>query len=107
MREVQLRGIISQRIKEKSKELLGYEISQEELRLFNHLVYVLCNSQRLEYRKVNPDLEDLKTYRQRGWITAGITQGKGRIMVGEKLRVTKDFWNAMNEIVWLGYVDLG
>ena len=33
-------------------------------------------------------------WRKKGWIEGGV----------EGLRITKEFWDAINEILWLGYV---
>ena len=51
--------------------------------------------------------EILASYVEKGFITGGVTP-KGRPMrsQGETLSVTKEFWNNMLEIIWIGYVDL-
>src|SRR5680860_988453 len=103
--EKQNRGQLTQRIKQKSKELLGYEITQKELRLFAYIQYKLANEQMLKPEHLA--MEDkvlLAVYSQKDWILSGVTNGKGRPKMGEKLSVSKEFWNAMCEIIWLGYV---
>ena len=106
--EVQKRGMLTPRIKQRSLELLGYEISRTELRLLPYIQYTLVNNQRIKPEHVNDDdREILAAYVEKGFITGGVTP-KGRPMrsKGETLSVTKEFWSNMLEIIWLGYVDL-
>ena len=49
----QKRGQLTDRIKKKSKELLGYEVSQEELRLMAYAQYQMVNEQRIDPNKIN------------------------------------------------------
>ncbi|KKL85300.1 hypothetical protein LCGC14_1956070 [marine sediment metagenome] len=95
--EAQRRGRLTERIKEKSKELLGYEIDKVELRLMAHIQYVMVNSQKLDPNKINVEeraiLRRLKT-------SGHIEGGAGG------LRITKEFWDILCEIIFLGYVDL-
>lgn len=94
---LQKRGKLTERIKAKSKELLGYEISVRELRLMPYVLTCMMNDQRIDPRKVSGEERDiLATWRQKGWIEGG----------AGGLGVTIDFWNAICEIVRLGYVDL-
>lgn len=93
----QLRGQLTSRIKEKSKELFGYEISQVELRLIPYLQYVMINSQKLDINKISPEERKIiSKWRAAGYIDGGASG----------MRITKEFWNIMNEILFLGYVDL-
>jgi|GEM_PF-968150 len=103
----QRRGILTQRIIEKSNELLGYSINQKELRLMAYVQYQLINSQKLKREHINSEEQAiLKKWRSKGYILTGVTKEKGRPMNSEKISVTKSFYNAMNAILWLGYVDL-
>lgn len=95
--EKQGRGRLTERIKEKSKELLGYEISQEELRLMPYIQSVMANNQKIDPSKVNQPERII----MRKWIEAGHMEGG---MTG--LGITKEFWDILCEIVFLGYVDL-
>jgi hypothetical protein len=91
-----MRGRITEEIKQKSKELLGYEISQQELRLMPYIQYVMTNQQMIDPNKIS--LEErivLSAWRERGFIEGGASG----------LSITKEFWNALCEILWLGYVD--
>lgn len=107
--ETQKRGQLTERIKKRSVELFGYEMSQVEVRLLPYIQYTLVNSQRLNPEHLNEEERKiLAGFVHKGWITDGVTPEKGRPMRSEgvRLRVTKEFWNAMHEIIWLGYVDL-
>ena len=93
----QKRGVLTNRIKAKSKKLLGYEITQIELRLMVYAQYVMCNEQRIDPRKCNQDdREILSKWRKKKFIEGGASG----------LAMTKKFWDAVCEIIFLGYVDL-
>lgn len=93
----QTRGRLTTRIKEKSKELLGYEINQKELRFMPYIQYVMVNEQRIDPRKVDSEEKQiLSKWREAGHIEGG----------AGGLRITKDFWDIICEIICLGYVDL-
>ncbi len=104
----QLRGQLTDRIKEKSKSLFGYEISQMELKLIPYLVYTLSNNQQLSRQLIRvEEIEILSKWKKKGYILDGVTDcGRPKISEGERLKVTKEFWDIMNEIIYLGYVDL-
>ena len=95
----QKRGQLTGRIKEKSKELLGYEIAVKELRLMAYAQYCSVNDQRMERGHISDgDREIITAWKEKGFITGGVgSQG---------FKVSKDFWDAMCEILFLGYVDL-
>lgn len=93
----QLRGSLTKRIKIKSKELLGYEITQIELRLMPYVLTVMMNEQKIQIRHCNQDdREILSKWRKAGHIEGGASG----------LQITEEFWNIICEIVRLGYVDL-
>ena len=93
----QKRGMITIRILKKSKEVLGYEINQEELRLMAYLQYQMMNEQRFDPNKISPvERIILSKWREAEHITGGAS---GRI-------ITKEFWDAINQILFLGYVDI-
>ncbi len=97
MSEKQMRGGLTKRIKDKSKELLGYEISQTELRLMPYVQYVMVNDQKISRRHCNQDdREVLQKWREAGHIEGGASG----------LQITEEFWNIICEIIRLGYVDL-
>ena len=97
MNERQLRGDLTKRIKVKSKELLGYEITQTELRLMPYILTVMMNEQRIVPRHCSQDDREVLSK----WRKAGHTEGGA-----SSLQITEEFWNIICEIIRLGYVDL-
>lgn len=94
---MQKRGQLTDRIKKKSKELLGYEMGVTELRLMPYILYVMTNDQRIDPRKCNQDDRViLSKWRKAGYIEGGMSG----------LQITEEFWNIICDIVRLGYVDL-
>ena len=88
---------MTERIKIKSKEVLGYEINTEELRFMAYIQYVMMNEQRLDIGKVNnSERLLLEKWRQKKYIEGGASG----------LSVTKEFWDAINQVLFLGYVDV-
>jgi len=95
--EKQCRGQLTERIKAKSKELLGYEIDTKELRLMPYIQYTMTNWQKLDPNKVNEEERKiLSKWRKAGHINGG----------AGGLGITKKFWDIINELIFLGYVDL-
>jgi hypothetical protein len=93
----QKRGQLTDRIIEKSNELLGYEITQQELRLLPYLQYLMVNEQRIDPNRINDDERKiLSKWRKAGHIEGGASG----------LGMTKEFWDIINELIFLGYVDL-
>lgn len=89
------RGQLTQAIKAKALELLGKEITQQELRLMPYAQYCLVSGLNIDPRKINPDeREILQEWRDYGFISGGAVD----------FQVTEKFWNAMHAILWLGYV---
>jgi len=95
----QLRGQLTYRIKEASREsLLGYEISQVELRFMAYVLYVMMNEQNLDPRRVNEEERGIfQRWKKLGFVEGGMSE----------LRITKEFWDILTEMVFLGYVDIG
>lgn len=92
------RGFLTEEIKAKSKELLGYEINTTELRMMPYLQYCLMNEQQLDPQKINDaDRKIVSKWRNAGHIKGGISY--------HSLEITKEFWNIINEIIFMGYVD--
>ena len=91
-----MRGQVTTEIKTKAKFLLDIDdISVTALRLMPYMQYHLvnntppCQSHMNEKEKII-----LSEWRKKGFITGGASG----------LGVTKKFWDAMNELIWLGYV---
>ena len=93
----QHRGQLTDRIKIKSKELLGYEITQKELRLMVYIQYVMVNEQKIDPNRISPDERRILS----GWRKLGQIEGGA-----SGLGITKEFWDTTCEIIFLGYVDL-
>jgi len=93
----QERGQLTERIKVESKKLLGYEITRKELRLMPYIQYVMVNEQRINPEKI--DAEERIILRK--WKDVGYIEGGA---IG--LNITKEFWDIINELIFLGYVDL-
>jgi hypothetical protein len=92
------RGMLTEKVKRLSLSLLGYEMSQIELRLLPYLQFTLMNDQKLDQNKINQqEREILSRYRAAGLVTGGASL----------MTVTKEFWNIINEILFVAYVDIG
>ncbi len=88
------RGELTPRVQSAAKASLGREITITELRLIPHVQYVMVNERRLEPRHINQEERDiLAKWRKAGWIEGG----------AGGLCMTKEFWNAMHEILWVAY----
>lgn len=95
--EIQKRGNVTARIKTKSKELLGYELDKIELRLMAYVMYVMVNDQKLDQSVVNlDDRRVLGKWKKAGHVNGGISG----------MQITKEFWDIICQIVFLGYVDI-
>jgi len=89
------RGIVTPQIESMSKDLLGVDINTTQLRLMPYVQYCVMNDQNIRPDRVNQaDREVLSEWRQLGFIEGGASG----------LKVSKEFWDAMHEILWLGYV---
>ena len=90
-------GQLTDRIKTKSKELLGEEITVRELRMMPYVAYTMQNSQKIDPKSVNQEeREILSKWREAGHIEGGAAG----------MAITKEFWDICNELIFLGYVDL-
>ena len=89
------RGHLTDAVQAKATELLGRPITVCELRLMPYIQYQMMNDQRLDPRKCNQDDRDvLETWRKEHHIEGGASG----------LAITKAFWDAINEVLWLSYV---
>lgn len=92
------RGELTDEIKKLSQELLGYEISVNELRLMVYVMYEATNFKKLNHRQTNhQEFLILNEWEKKGYITD--TWKK-------KFKLSKEFWDAMCQIIWKGYVDV-
>ena len=89
------RGCITKEIQKVSIKFLGYKIAQTELRLMAYVQYVMCNEQVIDIRKVNAEERKiLQSWRSKRYIEGGASG----------LAITKEFWDIVCELIWLGYV---
>lgn len=89
------RGELTQEIKALSKELMGYEIDKTELRLMPYFQHVMVNSQEISMDKVNLDERKIMTkWQEKGWIEKG-----------QPMYCTQEFWDILNKIIFVAYVD--
>ena len=93
----QKRGQLTNRIKQESKKLLGYEIGIEELRLMPYILFVMQNEQRIDPNKLNRDDRAILSKWRKAKHIEGGASGLG---------ITEQFWNILCRIVFLGYVDI-
>ena len=56
---MQKRGVLTNRIKEASRKLLGYEIVTAELRLMPYIVTVMMNAQRIDPTRINSEEREI------------------------------------------------
>lgn len=90
------RGQLTEEVKAKSKELLGYEINKVQLRLMPYLQWVVINNKIIEGQKVNNHEWNILEK----WKTEGLI-----IDITSRLKLSKRFWDAMSEILWMSYAD--
>ena len=95
--EKQLRGQLTERIKQKSLELFGYEITQRELRLLPYVLYEAINNRLIN--NVNSEERDILDY----WMACEWITVTG---MGNLLSISEEFFINASKIVYLGYVDL-
>jgi hypothetical protein len=93
-----MRGHLTDEIEKKAKELLKTDIfTQTELRLLPYIQYVMMNHQQLDPNKINvAERHILAEWKKMGWIDGGASG----------MTITKEFWDAMNEILWMGYASV-
>lgn len=90
------RGKIGATLKAKSQELLGYEVEKDEYRLMPYIQYVMMNEQKLDIPKMAPyERPILQKWREAGYIEGG----------AGGLAITKEFWDIINELLFIGYVE--
>jgi hypothetical protein len=90
-----MRGKLTEAVQDEALAELGREITQAELRLMPYIQWVMMNNQRLEPNKIHQgEREILATWREEGYIEGGASG----------LAISKEFWDAINQIMWLSYV---
>lgn len=90
-----VRGMLNQEIEEMAKQFLGREITTTELRLYPYLDYLMKNEQRIDPNRINQEERNvLAILRQEGHIEGGASG----------LSMTKEFYDYINQVLWIGYV---
>lgn len=89
------RGMLTDKIKAKALEMLGHEITTAELRLMPYIHYCAMNNARMDPRRMtDQERVILGRWRERFWIEGG---------AAAPVQVSKEFYDAMNAILWYGY----
>lgn len=89
------RGELTPEIQGMAKEFLNREITRTELRLYPYLDYLMKNEQKIDPSKCNnADRNILSILRQEKHIEGGASG----------LSMTKEFFDYINQVLWLGYV---
>lgn len=89
------RGELTETVKNKIETFMGRKTSVRELRLIPYLHYQMVNDQRINPNQINTEeREILSLWRKAGHIEGGASG----------LSITKEFWDFMNEILFLAYV---
>lgn len=90
-----MRGVLTEKIQSIAKEKLGREITVLELRLMPYIQFVMMNEQKLDIRKINEkEKKILHQWRLEEYIEGGASG----------MSITKEFWDAMCEILFEAYV---
>ncbi len=91
-----MRGILTEEILTKAAKLGLVNISVKELRLMPYIQNVMVNSQRLDPACINQmDRDILAKWRKAGYLEGGATG----------MTITYQFWNIINELMWIAYVN--
>lgn len=91
------RGFLKEEIQVIARRFFEREISIRELRLLPYIDFVIKNYQKIEINKININQEEraiISEWRKKGYLEGGASE----------LVITKEFYNVMQEILWLGYV---
>lgn len=90
-----MRGQLTDEIQKLAKGFLGREINVQELRLYPYLDYVMKNNQKIEPCRINKEERNiLKQLKEENHIEGGASG----------LSMTKEFYDYINQVLWLSYV---
>lgn len=91
-----LRGQLTPPVKAFAESKGFSDFNRTELRLLPYIQYVMMNEQKLELSRINSEeREAFSRWREKGWVTGG----------AGPMTITKQFWDSMNQILWLSYVN--
>lgn len=94
-----MRGELTQKIKNESIKLIGYEIKKDELKLIPYLHHCLINFCFLDNNKINyNEHKILCEWDRKNFINFIPAESKVILM-------DKDFWNFMNKMLYMSYVN--
>lgn len=92
------RGALNPQIQKIAKSRLGREITLRELRIMAYVDYALKNDRRLDPNRINEEERDaLIKWKRAHWLDGGVS--------ADSLEVTKEFYDTIQEILWVGYVN--
>lgn len=90
------RGILTNEIQAIAKEYLGREITTKELRLYPYIDYCLKNGGKIDIYKIDdPEYEILLNY----------DENKLYLAFGGYIKVSKEFYDYIQKVLWLSYVE--
>ncbi len=91
------RGVFTERVREIAKKMIGREISKKELRLIPYIQYVMVNDQKIKIEHIDSEERIiLRKWKEENFIEGGASG----------LRITKEFWDFMCDILFEAYVDI-
>ena len=96
------RGQLTEEVKAKSMELLGYEITRTELRLMPYIMDRIMNHAMIKGECVNQeDMDIIRAWKEKGYIDCA---NRCDIRTGMlKIRISGEFYKIMSEILFVGY----
>jgi len=90
-----MRGQLTEDIQKLARDFLGREIGIRELRLYPYLDFTMKNGQRLDPNVINQEERKiLRVLKEEKHIEGGASG----------LAMTKEFYDYINQVLWLGYV---
>ena len=88
------RGVLTDKVRFEAMAQLGRDITQAELRLMPYIQFCMMNGQILNTNRINKgERAVLQQWRDEGHVEGGASG----------LSITKDFWDSINQILWLAY----
>lgn len=88
------RGVLTDEIQKVSKEFFGREITVRELRLLPYIDFTIKNNKVLGNIS-NEERAIVMEWMEKGYLTGFVS----------KFSVTREFYNIMQSILWLAYVE--
>lgn len=90
-----MRGKLTEEILVIARKLLDIELTVIQLRLLPYLQHLVMNKQTIMPNTLTKrEHQIIHDWAKLGWLSVD----------SNKLTITKQFWDAMNAILWLGYV---